>query len=84
MEKELTVKCDCQSHAIQFEYEEESQSIEITIWQRNQPQSPFSFKERIRWCWNVLLTGKPWGDRVILSQDKADQITKFLTDLKQK
>jgi len=62
--------------------EDESKSFcekhfEFSMWNRV-GDSPLSFRQRLRWCWNILRTGMPWADMVILSDEKVKNLAEFI------
>lgn len=81
----LFAMCDCCGHAIQVErYVDDPEDkntikwFEFSLWERGF-DTPMSFKERFRWIIHVLFTGKPWSDHVILKDEDALEVVKFIT-----
>jgi hypothetical protein len=84
------VKCDCHSHMLEIdrlvedykdkETGEKSQikSFEISTWSLGHSRSIMSFKERLRWCWYIMWTGKPWCDMLTISDEQAVELAQFL------
>lgn len=63
------IKCECSSHALEVVNDPENSEYSIAIWNYgNYSQAPFSWKERLRWCWRIIYTGNPWADSVILNE----------------
>lgn len=82
-EQHLYIKCDCGGDLLELErYVEESPSdrgFQIAFWDYGQwGRAPMSWKQRIRWCWNVLKTGCPWSDMVMINDEKALEISNFI------
>ena len=77
-------KCLCTTHLLEVEHYNDSDigleevGFNITVWRLGNEDKLYSIKERIRWCWHVLTTGKPWADSVILSEEQACNIASFI------
>lgn len=67
--------CQCHAEAVTLEFNPEEQEVFITGWQMSPGVGAMSFKERIRWAWAILKTGKPFNDHIILNYDTARQIS---------
>jgi len=39
---------------------------------------PLNFRQKIRWCWNIIKTGKPFVDMVILNKNNAQNLASDL------
>jgi len=86
------IKCDCYGHLLEICREKEIvdnkvtfQNFNLSFWEWGTSTRPLSFRERIRWCWNLLRKGQPWSDHVILSDKKAKKLAQFiLTEINKK
>lgn len=85
MEKSLFIKCQCSSHCFEIEREadmwgenNESKYFNLTFWTYGRSNEILSWKERLRWMWNIFRTGKPWSDGIIIDDDQAKQITTYI------
>ena len=79
--KNLFIKCECCGEALEISYDEELDSIELSIWTYGH-NNVMGWRERLRWCWRILRTGNPWGDHVILTHQKMQEIINFYNSLK--
>jgi hypothetical protein len=73
--------CDCNSEALlcsRFEGDDEKE-IYISIYTCGQFNKKPSIFERIKYCWYHLKTGKKYEDQIILSFDKAQQVSDWLS-----
>lgn len=79
-------ECACHGEGIMmsYEYEEEGglPQIDMAFFQYgNVGRHPLGFRERLRWAWNLIRTGRPFLDEVMLSQrtarELADDLLKF-------
>lgn len=73
----MIIKCQCCCSALEVEWDEELQTYNFALWERHSINTPFSFKERLRWCWHVLRTGDPWSDHVIVSKEDFDKLIRI-------
>ena len=74
----IFVKCDCGCNVLEINSDEEYNQFNFTIWSSHGATKPLSKKERIRWCEQVMKTGKPWADYTIVNKKDAQRIVKFL------
>lgn len=89
MDKDLFLKCNCSTHAIQLQDldwnigkdDNAPHDFAIAFWKMGRDgEVPMSFKERLRWCWNILKTGNPWADEVLLRVDDVKKLRQFADD----
>jgi hypothetical protein len=81
----LFLKCSCTSHALEIQrfnfsnpdtnYTDEG--FNISIWV-NSFNYKLCWSERFRWIWNILKTGVPWSDNIILSNEQTKQLNQYI------
>ena len=77
------IKCECSSHALEIECDEELKQFNLSIWQYGSNiSSNLSWKERFRWAIKILTTGSVWADQIILSEKKAGELVEYINDRK--
>lgn len=69
--------CDCSHGVIAFEYDQELDSVFASLYELYGNHSD-SWTQRLKHCWNILVTGRPWTDCVVINREKAEQILEFL------
>ena len=77
----LFIMCDCSSHMFQIEryYEDKRDNgFNLAIWHYGHNGNIRRWKERLRWCWRILKTGNPWADSIIITNEKAKEISNFI------
>lgn len=79
----IYLKCDCSSETLELEHDAEYQELNIVIW-RLSINSTLCLRERLRWCWKILITGNPWSDSVILSKEKVKELKEFVDKIEKK
>jgi hypothetical protein len=74
------VKCECHGEALEVTHWKNKGSpdeVWFAIWQQGFTV-PLCWRERFRWCWNILRKGKPWKDNIILTPEKAKEVADFI------
>lgn len=64
--------CACGGEGITLQ-KWDNDEVYLAIWNQGY-RSPLSLKEKIRWMWHILVTGKPWADEIILDNKIASQL----------
>ena len=66
---------DCECHGEGLITDEDEDLIYVSLWRLGFGQKGHnSFRERVRWAWNILTKGHPWTDEVVLSPDTCIEI----------
>lgn len=76
----IYLMCDCNKHTLQASYDKECDIIEISLWSCYIDNRIYGLKERLRWCWNILWTGNPWSDFIILNKENALKLSNFIKE----
>lgn len=68
-------ECNCYTEGIGYSVidDESWHELNLFMWSRGKYYhgEPLSFRERLRWCWNVIKTGVPYTDECCLTSDVA-------------
>lgn len=75
-----TLPCACHSEKIHFEWDEEFEQLNLSIWEPYGTER-FSFLHRLRHCWKILKTGIPYGDQVLLDKKSVNSMISFLKEI---
>lgn len=78
--KSLMLKCECRGAAIEITHWNDDNEFWFSIWKQSPYLRPLRWKERIRWCWNILRTGNPWADDIILTSENAKKVAEFINN----
>ena len=80
----IFVKCQCSGHLFEcerfiYEYSngECDKGFNLSFWICGRRNNILGWKERWRWIWNILKTGKPWSDGIIINDEQSVEIIKF-------
>ena len=80
-------KCACSSEAIQVEVEKNyfemacCTEFNFSFWQEGFSfQKILTFKDKLRWCWQIMTKGIPYTDMVVLNKEEATNLKKFLEE----
>jgi hypothetical protein len=74
----VVVRCRCRGELLSMEYDEVNSQYHVTIWKHGNLYPALSWMARLRFIWRLITTGKPHGDEVLLSQQAADMIGRFV------
>ena len=81
-EGELHIECDCHTHALHFERDCEPSPTDtwyVSFWQRGYYDSP-DWKWQLRCIWQILKTGRPYGDEVILGRPQMQELFDYVNN----
>lgn len=77
--------CECTTHAIAvkpFNIDElpdvKWDELEITIWQH---PPCISLIDKLKWCWEIIRWGCPYGDFAILRKEKIIELRDYLNEV---
>lgn len=76
-------KCDCSSHLLEIEryyYTDSDKGFQITTWNLDLSTKKLSYLERLRWIWQILTKGTLWTDYVMISDDRAKKLARFIDE----
>ena len=82
-------QCDCGAKGLTLDVDYEvigcvkRKYIHLAIWLHGWSGNVMCLTERIRWCWHILTTGKPWADSICLDESTARQLSFDLLDATQ-
>jgi hypothetical protein len=80
MNKEIFLECDCYSEGIRFNYDEDGM-LNISLYQRGFAPRTRSWKEKLRWIWQIIRKDVPYDDEIILSKEKINLLAQFVNDI---
>ena len=79
--KTTFIKCSCSSEALCLEKDEEDDLLYISIWERGASRdNRYSWSQRIKHCWHVLIEGRPYGDQLVLDRAARSELVYTLED----
>lgn len=68
--------CDCKNEILYMEYDHEIKLVDVCIFKSGY-STRMSLKDRFRYIWNVLVTGKPYADQTMLNLEQIRDIKNF-------
>lgn len=77
-EESLYLTCDCSNHGFQLKKSTSCGWFYLSCWKYGRNCNILSWKERCRWIWNIVITGNPWADDVIINNKQAKQIIEYI------
>lgn len=79
MNKTVFIKCTCHSEGIMIEADEDS--LYLSIWERGyKDDNYFTWKQKLRYIWQILKHGKPYGDQIVLDRESCFTLSKALIE----
>ena len=79
--KTTFIKCSCSSEALCLEKDEEDDLLYVSIWERGTGRdNRYSWTQRIKHCWRVLIQGRPYGDQLVLDRAARSELVYTLVD----
>ena len=79
MKKDIFIPCSCTSEALHITSEEEE--LYISIWQVGYGRdNTLTWPQRLRYCWQILTKGRPYGDQVVLNKKGRSELIYGLVD----
>lgn len=80
MNKEIFLECSCYSEGIKFDYNKEENTLEISIYQRGLTPRTRSWKEKLRWIWQIITKDNVYGDEVMLEKNNINRLVEFVNE----
>ncbi len=74
---EIHLQCRCGCHQLHFEKDFEDEMWYGSLWIRGYKETP-SWRYKLRCIWQVLKTGRPYGDEVVLYKEDMVELKKYV------
>jgi len=81
-DRTIFIKCKCQGEGMSVEYDKEDNLYYFSYWSYGLSVEKLSWKQRLRYCWEVFRKGKPFNDELIFGQDQTSELIDFLLGYK--
>jgi hypothetical protein len=72
--------CDCYGHGLLVEKYNDEKKVSLSLFERGLDGRILSWRDRLRWCWQILRHGMPWSDYIILNEENQKQLKDFLNN----
>jgi len=73
--------CECYAEGIEVAIYDPCDGVEICMWERGTGPYARTLKDKLRWIFHILKTGRYWTDDVILSSSTAREMGHALISL---
>jgi len=73
--KELFIKCDCHTEILNIERDDDVGMYYFCIYEVD--KNKMDWKQRFRYCWKVLTSGKAFNDQMVLSEQSMNELAEF-------
>lgn len=74
----IFIRCECLGEGMGIDYYSEDGHYYFSYWNNYISNEKMSWKQRFRYCWQVLRHGKAFADDLILNQAHVDQLVDFV------
>jgi len=81
------IECDCHSEGIMISHDDNDPfpNIYLAIFSHGKyKNNKLSLKEKLRYCWQVIRTGNPFEDEIMLRQETAKELAEALLEFANK
>ena len=82
MNKTKTIKCNCHSELLHLEWDEKFKLLDLSIFNRYNDSGKLSWRERLRFCWQILTKGFVYGDQMVLDKRNISDMVEYLNQFK--
>lgn len=83
-DKELHLTCSCHSHELHIERDDLSEEKIHSVWYGSFWIRGYRGEKSWRWSlrqmWEILKTGKPYGDEVVLSKEHLEELQVYVQE----
>lgn len=81
-------ECNCHGEMIMMGYENDEKdgipTVDLAFFKYGHEDSTLSFSGKLRWIWQMLTTGKPFLDEVMIDQPTAKRLGEDLIEFSNK
>lgn len=73
-------ECQCHGEGIAMSYEEDESNptAYLAFFKFGLGKTDLRLRDKLRYCWHLFRTGKPFEDEICLSQETASELSKEL------
>lgn len=79
--KTKSILCSCYNEMLHLLYDDELDFLELSIWGYANDDNKLSWKNRLRYCWQILKTGRPYNDQIMLKREHAKELKQFIEEI---
>lgn len=76
------IHCNCSGHMLEcevYDWKDGDAGVNFSIWERGRDGKKIrTWREKLRWCWQILRTGMPWADDIIATNKDARGLANFI------
>lgn len=71
--------CDCHTEGLRVCYDPDDGAVYLSIWQDGY-QGAYPWRDRVRHIWQIIKTGRPWEDQLVMRRESVAPLAQFLLD----
>jgi hypothetical protein len=76
----LFMVCGCQNEVLVINYDHKIKVADLSIYSQTF-SFKMSWKQKIRYIWNIIVKGTPYFDQIVLDHKQLKQLKEFLLQL---
>lgn len=84
MNNTKTIRCSCYHELLHLDWDEELQLLDMSVWKPYSTDCKLSWRQRLRYCWQILVGGRPYGDQVVLEKQQIADLVDYLMSVQNK
>lgn len=81
-DRSIFIKCECHAEGLGVDYDKADDYYYFSYWKCGLSNGRLTWKERLRYCWEVVTKGKAFNDEIMLNQSSVDELINFLLESK--
>jgi hypothetical protein len=78
--EELLIACQCKSEVISFISFPEDGDVYVSLYSHYYTNNNLNLKQRLKYVWHVLKTGKAHTDQIVLSKENTKTIADWINN----
>ena len=77
-DRTIFIKCACHGEGMGVDYDSEDGHYYFSYWSYGLSSRKLSWRQRLRYCWEVLWKGRPFNDELILTKEGVMKLENFI------
>jgi len=77
------IRCECYGEGMGIDFDPEDGLYYFSYWASGLSGGRLSIRDKIRYCWQVLVKGKAFNDELIMSRKSVNELINFLAKTKE-
>jgi len=74
------IRCSCGMEGMGIDYDSDDNLYYISYWSAGLSNKKLSVREKLRYCWNLLRTGKAFNDELVFRERDINKLVSFFRE----